>query len=123
VRVGKAASEYETPMMLKGTDCKLKEKLKTEIEPEMKKEAKEMRKSSASSFEDTVIVLGRDVKTIFFIKLHLTGKRNFGNIFSLRIKGICMAKCKNAPRATPKPKPTRPKTGYRKMIPNIMPML
>ena len=68
VSVGNAASEYDTPIMLNGTDCRLKEKLKTEIDPTVKNDAKEIRNSSANSLDETVIVLGREVKTIFLIK-------------------------------------------------------
>ena len=60
--------------MLKGTACKLKEKLKIEIEPTVKKEAKDMRKSSASSFDETVIVRGKEVIMIFFMEDNLIGK-------------------------------------------------
>ncbi len=39
----------------------LKEKLKTEIEPATKNEAKEIKNSSANSLDETVIVRGREV--------------------------------------------------------------
>ena len=47
-KVGKAAEEYETPMIVSGTDWRLLAKLKIEIEPPAMSEAKAIRKNEAS---------------------------------------------------------------------------
>ncbi len=97
--------------MLNGTACKLKEKLKTATEPAAKNEAKEIRNNSEISFEETVNVRGMDVKVRFFTNEYLIGKRSLGSIPLPIINGSWMAKCKNAPKITPQPKPERPIAG------------
>ena len=72
-----------------------------EIDPTTKNDANDTRNSSASSFAETVIVLGSEVKIMFLIKPIFIGNLNLGNIALLRINGIWVEKCKNAPSMTP----------------------
>ncbi len=105
-----------------GTDCKLKDKLKTDTDPKIKKEAKETKNNSANSDADKVKVLGNDTETTFLIDLK-SGIENLGNRPDLKTKGICMAKWRIAPKTTPITKPMLPKTGYKKTTPAIIPRL
>ncbi len=64
--------------MVTGTDCKLKEKLKTEIEPSEKYEAKAIIKIKARLLKERPKVLGSEVVAISPISFQFTNFEKFG---------------------------------------------
>ena len=68
-------------------------------------------------------VLGTEISTAFLISLKLTLKENRGESPHQRDAINWIKKWKNAPRATPIPRPVITKIGYKNIIPIIIPKL
>ena len=111
------------PIMLSGTDWRLKEKLKIEMEPLFRNEAKAMMQMRETLLNASPSVRGRDVRATVFISLKLTLKENFGVKPELWDASACTVKCIKAPKATPMANPYIPKIGYKKITPVMMPKL
>ena len=99
------------PIIFNGTDCKLKEKLKIEIEPVFSKEAKAIIQTKAMLLNAKPRVLGKEIKTTFLISLKSILKENFGLKPQPEDAIAWIRKCKKAPNATPKAKPFIPQFG------------
>src|SRR3989339_273604 len=99
-KVGKAATAYDMPMILSGTDCRLKEKLKTELDPLFKKEASATMEIRAMLLKARPRVRGNEEEAVPLIFFKLTGKENFGVKPQPCDANACTPKCIKAPRAT-----------------------
>src|SRR3989344_3467644 len=95
--------------MVNGADCKLKERLKTAIEPLLIKDASAVKKNVASWLADKVIVRGKERKMTFLTLGHWIVRVNLGRRRVSVMNGIWIAMWKNAPKATPTAKPAMPK--------------
>ena len=91
--------------MLNGTDCKLKEKLKTEIDPSPIVEANPTKKSIAKLLVESAKVLGSDSQTISLILLKLKNGVGVGKNRNRQTPNNWINIWKNAPQTTPIAKP------------------
>jgi hypothetical protein len=76
--IGKAATEYDIPIIPTGTDCRLYEKVKSDIEPCLKVDAIAMSAINARLLQDRVRVLGAESFTTFHISIHLIFEISLG---------------------------------------------
>ena len=102
---GNTAEAYDTPIIESGPDSRLKEKLKIVIAPAPRSEAIETKAKAAIELVDKVTVLGTERPITLFTELKSILKVIFGKDFLSIINGTWIKACKNAPIATPKPKP------------------
>ena len=97
--------------MLSGTDWRLKDKLKIDIEPLFKNEARAIIEISAMLFIARPRVRGKEVSTAFLISAKLTEKEILGENPQLFDAITWIRKCIKAPSTTPKAKPYIPNIG------------
>ena len=120
--MGKAATEYETPIMASGTACRLNAKVNTAIEPGAKKDAIAVSTRSENCPIESASVRGTDSLSTSFIypeasRIGMAAER------SEKKNGTCKARCMAAPNTTPHASPGRPIRGYRTAMPKIIPRL
>ena len=108
------------PINDKGTDCKLKAKLKIEMEPVVIRDANETSTNVASWFAESVTVLGKAVRMIRLTLCQSKVFVNLGKYPSENINGTWMIICKNAPEETPMAIPVSPNNGYPTTTPRMM---
>ena len=118
--VGKAAREYDTPIMESGTEEMFNEKVYMDMDPAAIREARETRKIVAIWFKDKLIVRGKESPTtrLMDAKLNRNLKRGKSPIF--HTYGSCMAMWRSEPKDTPQATPMTPKRGASTRIPKIM---
>ena len=121
--VGKAANEYETPMIDSGTDWRLIEKEKIEIEPAVIRDAIETRKMVATCVIDKVNVLGREILTTFLIETKSNKRDGLGKRPEVTTNGTCTRAWRRAPITTPIATPIIPSRSAKRIIPTIIPTL
>src|SRR3990167_4263468 len=122
--VGKAAREYETPMIERGTDWRLREKERTETEPAVISEAMETKKMVAILVIDKVSVRGREILITFPIVVKSSDlKEGLGKRPDANTNGTCTKTCRLAPSTTPIATPVIPNRSASRIIPTIMPAL
>ena len=109
--------------MERGTDWRLMEKERIEMEPAVIKEAMETRKIMAIWFIDKVKVRGREILTTLAIAATLILKDGLGNKPEATTNGTCTKACMLAPTTTPIATPITPMRSARNIIPPIMPAL
>src|SRR3989338_913900 len=111
------------PMMLSGTDCKLSERLNTDIDPDFKKEARAMMETRAILLKARPSVLGPEIRMAFLRSTKFGTMENLGIKPETPAEIAWIRKCINAPRETPAASPATPKAGYKKTTPKIIPRL
>src|SRR3989344_6405852 len=110
-------------MIASGTDCRLREKLKTAIDPSFIYDARDISARRAIWFIESPKVLGSERYTTSRISLNLTFQENHGKRPTRATLGTWISTWNTAPRTTPYPRPEIPNIGYKNMIPKMIPTL
>src|SRR5437868_15085760 len=102
------------PIIFSGTDCRLKEKLKIEIEPALRNEASAIMAISAMLLNARPRVRGRDVCATRLTSrqlMELSFKETLGVNPKLLAAKAWIMKWRTAPRATPPARHALPRNG------------
>ena len=122
-KAGKAARLKLTPIKDRGTDCRLRARLKTVIEPGDILEARATKKKPTKLTTERARVRGTERRAVSLTTGQFIFLVNFGLMEELKTNIACKEKWSKAPNMTPITTPVTSSGLTKKTIPTIIPKL